>query len=341
MCTLFLQLTKPTLNISTMKKLLLLLFLFTIISQLGTAQSVPRGMNYQAVARDKSGEILANQIITLKISLVSQNGQSTTSYFTEIHRITTNQFGLFTLVIGKGSTLSGNFNAIPWSTEEIWMEVAIKGDGQPNYTEISNSKLFTVPYAFHAQTADQVSGTTNTYNGPYESTSGNSTNTIGNGTPWTTSGNYSTSPLKDYVGTSDNLDFVVRTNAIERMRVKSGGDITMVNSLSVGSSVNLNTTSGSTTNNGQFNVVGLTRLNNVTQSTTPATGSLVVAGGTGIAKNLNVGGAFNAGGTSTFGGVLSITDGTESTSPTTGALVITGGVGVGKRLNVGGNVKFN
>ena len=341
MNTLFIQLTKPTLNISTMKKLLLLLFLFTFISQLGTAQSVPRGMNYQAVARDKSGEILANQIITLKISLVSQKGQSTTSYFTEIHRITTNKFGLFTLVIGKGSTLSGNFNSIPWSTEEIWMEVAMKDDGQPDYTEISNSKLFTVPYAFHAQTADQVSGATNTYNGPYESTSGNSTNTIGNGTNWTTSGNYLTSPLKDYVGTSDNLDFVVRTNAIERMRVKSGGDITMVNSLSVGSSVNLNTTGGSTTNNGQFNVVGLTRLNNVTESTTPATGSLVVAGGTGIAKNLNVGGAFNAGGTSTFGGVLSITDGTESTSPTTGALVITGGVGVGKRLNVGGNVKFN
>lgn len=330
-----------------MKKLQLFIILFTFVSLLASAQSVPRGMNYQAVARDKSGEILANQTLTFKISLVSKHGESTTNHFTEIQRITTNQFGLFTLVIGKGSTLSGNFNSIPWSTEDIWMDVAIKDDAQTDYAQISSSKLLTVPYAFHAETANSVSGSANAYNGPYDSASGsgssggNSVNTIGNGTPWTIAGNYGTLAGREYLGTSDNVDLVVKTNAIERMRIKNSGDISMVNNVSVGASVNLNTASGSTTNNGQFNVVGLTRLNNVAQSNTISDGSLVVAGGTGIAKNLNVGGAFNAVGASSFGGILSVTDATESTSPSTGALIVTGGVGIGKRLNVAGAGKFN
>lgn len=70
-------------------------------------------------------------------------------------------------------------------------------------------------------------------------------------------------------------------------------------------------------------------------SSSPSTGALVVAGGTGIGENLYVGGS------AFFDGPLSVTDDTESTSTTTGALIVTGGVGIGKRLNVGGAALIN
>lgn len=69
-----------------------------------------------------------------------------------------------------------------------------------------------------------------------------------------------------------------------------------------------------------------TKFDNTTESTTTSNGSVVLDGGMGIAKQLNVGGT-----TSKF------TAATSSTSSTTGALVVTGGVGIGDNLNVAGN----
>lgn len=42
---------------------------------------------------------------------------------------------------------------------------------------------------------------------------------------WNITGNSSTSPSSDYLGTSDAVDFVIRTNATERMRIESGGSV--------------------------------------------------------------------------------------------------------------------
>ena len=115
-------------------------------------------MQYQAIARNLKGEILSNEPVSLKVSLITQNGQTNTSYYSETQDITTNQFGLFTLVIGGGNVVSGSFSAVPWSTENVWLQVEIKDKGQSNYTTISNSKLLTVPYAFHAETANTLVG---------------------------------------------------------------------------------------------------------------------------------------------------------------------------------------
>ena len=69
---------------------------------------------------------------------------------------------------------------------------------------------------------------------------------------------------------------------------------------------------------------GATKINDLTASTTSATGALVVAGGAGIGQDLNVGNALKVSGT------------TSSTNATTGALVVGGGVGIGENLNVTG-----
>jgi hypothetical protein len=70
-----------------------------------------------------------------------------------------------------------------------------------------------------------------------------------------------------------------------------------------------------------------------------SSGALVVSGGVGIGRNLNVGGESAFGGPVNFAGAVSITDETESVSTGSGALIVTGGLGIGKRLNVGGTAE--
>ena len=93
------------------------------------AQKVPAGMKYQAVARNTAGEILANQSITLRIELKGAPAKGTRSYYSEEHIITTNKLGLFDLVVGEGKNNMGVFDAIPWSSEDIWMAVSLKEKG--------------------------------------------------------------------------------------------------------------------------------------------------------------------------------------------------------------------
>ena len=112
------------------------------------AQSVPQGMKYQAVARNLSGEVMANQAIAIKIALQG-NGANAGVHYTERHDVITNQFGLFSLVVGDGIVDQGDFANVPWSSEDIWMEVAIKNAGESSFSTISSSKLLAVPYAFH------------------------------------------------------------------------------------------------------------------------------------------------------------------------------------------------
>src|SRR5438128_1087781 len=139
-----------------MKKLYLLAILFLLSYPSIMAQNVPLGMKYQAVARSLTGQVIANQEISLKMSLFSGAGKNALVHYTEVHAAKTNELGLFTLVIGEGKVEKGSFSSIPWSTQDIWMEVSIKEKGMSSFSTISSSKLLAVPYAFHAATASQL-----------------------------------------------------------------------------------------------------------------------------------------------------------------------------------------
>ena len=86
-----------------MKKLL-----YSIISLLLCATvfaQAPQSFKYQAVARDASGEVMANQQVNFQISIL-QSSESGTAVYTETHVDSTNQFGLVTLEIGTGFQLN-------------------------------------------------------------------------------------------------------------------------------------------------------------------------------------------------------------------------------------------
>lgn len=78
-----------------------------------------------------------------------------------------------------------------------------------------------------------------------------------------------------------------------------------------------------------LNIGGDTRINSTSTSASTNSGALTVAGG------LGVGGNAYYGGNGSFGGALSVGSATPSSSTTSGAFTVTGGAGIGGALNLG------
>jgi len=118
----------------------------------------PQQFNYQGVARDNMGDILANQNIGLQLSVLSGSISGTIEYV-ETQTATTNDFGLFTVQIGDGTVVSGSFGAIGWGGNSHFIKVEMDAAGGTSYTLTGTSQLLSVPYALYAETAG-TSGTT-------------------------------------------------------------------------------------------------------------------------------------------------------------------------------------
>ena len=82
-----------------MKKIYLLLLLFV------SMYSYSQEFNYQAVARDNSGQLMVNQNIGALVE-IAEAISTGTIVFTESHNVTTNDYGVFNLPVGGGSNPS-------------------------------------------------------------------------------------------------------------------------------------------------------------------------------------------------------------------------------------------
>jgi hypothetical protein len=127
------------------------LFLLSFIFYLSSAQ-VPQGFNYQAIARDGTGNVLANTSLQAMFYIRSASSGGTL-FWQEWHTgITTNSFGLFSLTIGTGAKQAGTaatFDLIDWtvSTKYLVTEIYYSGSWKP----MGSAQLYTVPYAMAAK----------------------------------------------------------------------------------------------------------------------------------------------------------------------------------------------
>ena len=130
-----------------MKKLLLILgcIAFAFAAQAQT----PQKFNYQAVARNNVGVELANTTIGIKLSILDGSPTGAVVY-SESQTVVTNQFGLFTLQVGNGTVLSGNFANIAWGNGAKYIKTEIDPTGGASYTVAGTSQLISVPYALYA-----------------------------------------------------------------------------------------------------------------------------------------------------------------------------------------------
>ena len=116
------------------------------------AQSPPQSFSYQTVIRDAGFNIMANQEVVLRLSILEDEPQGLMVY-QEKHVETTSAIGLVNLFIGEGNVSSGSFDAIEWANHTYFLEVAIDFDNEDNFIIMGTSQLRSVPYALYALNA--------------------------------------------------------------------------------------------------------------------------------------------------------------------------------------------
>ncbi len=128
---------------------ILVLFLMT---QLPSQAQIPQGFNYQAIARDGTGNILADQLLPVRLTIQTSLVGGTVIW-QETHSVTTNQFGVMVFVIGTGNRTGGSailFTDIKWSNQPLFLKTEVQYPG-PGYTEMGTTQLWSVPYSLVAK----------------------------------------------------------------------------------------------------------------------------------------------------------------------------------------------
>ncbi len=140
---------------------LLLLTIMLVITNLAQGQT-PYGINYQAVLRNSMNQIVTNQNVGIRMSIL-ENSTTGTVIYSETFNTTTNAYGLVNIVLGQGTVLSGVFNTIDWGSASHFVKVDVDFTGGLNYQFMGTSQLQSVPYALYAESVsnyDEVDGDT-------------------------------------------------------------------------------------------------------------------------------------------------------------------------------------
>ncbi|MCK4919424.1 MAG: hypothetical protein KAS71_00170, partial [Bacteroidales bacterium] len=142
--------------------LYILIIAFLAIVQSGNAQNIGDldGIYYQAVAIDDSpkqivgvdveGKPLYNREIGVRFTITK--GHDGDVQWEETHTPTTDKYGLFTVIIGKGDLSSSAYVRLldmPWIDADQFLKVEISTKNDGDYKVVSNQKFMSVPYAFY------------------------------------------------------------------------------------------------------------------------------------------------------------------------------------------------
>lgn len=138
-----------------MKKLIFLFAIVFALFSIVKAQTPPNAFNYSAVARNTDGQPIALKTISIQISILKTSPTGEPKYI-ENHRVTTDQYGLFNLIIGKGSIQSGSITTIDWSNDNYYVKVGMDINGGNNFLTMGTTQLLSVPYALYAKSAGNI-----------------------------------------------------------------------------------------------------------------------------------------------------------------------------------------
>ena len=145
-----------------MKTLILFLSFIGLFLFSASGQYYPGGINYQAIARDNSGNELKNRNIEVRVSVISGTPAGDIEY-SETHDATTDGFGLFNFVIGQGSRFAGKKTTLAevnWGSAPHFLKVEVDFTGNGIFLDMTPMPLQAVPYALHAGTAANAMVTT-------------------------------------------------------------------------------------------------------------------------------------------------------------------------------------
>ncbi len=112
----------------------------------------PEKLSYQSVIRRTNNDLVVNQIVRVKISIL-QGTTSGPAIYVEDHATSTNSNGLVSLSIGGGSIITGTFSAINWENGPYFVKMEADPTGGTNYSVSGTTQLLSVPYALYAKTS--------------------------------------------------------------------------------------------------------------------------------------------------------------------------------------------
>jgi len=348
------------------------LILVGVCSAKNSSSNVPYVMSYEGYITDPNDIPLPDGKYDFAFALYT-DPRDGSPIWEERHKNVNVKNGFVQLYLGRGTP--SNPLDIPFDQQYF---LGIRVGSEPEM--VPRLELATAPYSFRARIADEVADVSITTGklAPLSVTDENIVSVswgkiIGvpellstgggpkGGVPanvWSLFGNRKSDSTKDFLGTTDLQALVFRTNNLERLRIRDTGEIDIGSDLNIGNDVTIGHDLDVGNNarighdlrvDNNLDVIGLTHLWNVTDSVSTAIGALVVDGGVGIAKRLNVGGAGLFESTLTVmgatllqssldvNGIIHLLNDTDSTYVGDGALIVDGGVGIAKRLNVGGD----
>lgn len=139
-----------------MRKIFILFLVLSSIVKVH-AQNLPPGIAYQAVAIKDGPFALGGQNATsfnwamkniqVRFSIFEKYPGGAVQY-SEVHKTTTDEYGVFNLIIGQGQPISGVFDDIPWELGTAHLQVEIDFDNNNTFKTTSFERFWSVPYAF-------------------------------------------------------------------------------------------------------------------------------------------------------------------------------------------------
>ena len=139
----------------------LLLVIWSILTISIYAQ-VPQGISHQATIRNSDNELITSSPIGLRVSILPGSIEGIPVYV-ETHHPTSNSNGLITYVLGSGTVVSGVFSDIDWTSGIYFLKTEVDPLGGTDYVISGATQFHTVPFAFHAETAESFTETDPVY----------------------------------------------------------------------------------------------------------------------------------------------------------------------------------
>lgn len=102
--------------------------------------------NYQGIAVDANGDVVSDGLIGLQFSIIEADPNNAPQYV-DSHTTTTTSIGHFTVDVGTGSVITGDFGLINWSSGPYYLKVELDADGGTDFTYSNTIELLSVPYA--------------------------------------------------------------------------------------------------------------------------------------------------------------------------------------------------
>lgn len=144
-------------NRMIMKRIAILILFVLAVATL-FAQNVPQTVNFSAVLRDTTGNILPDTNVRLQL-ILREGGPEGNPIYTTTTTTTTNSNGYVSVMLNRGLSSYGTpFTQIPWENGDFWFQLDYKTDDMADYRTQGCYELTSNFYAFMAGQANSLEG---------------------------------------------------------------------------------------------------------------------------------------------------------------------------------------